>query len=147
MLALGAILVEEDAMGAWLEECIAERELVGAKPKSRPLYLRVGKPRPLRGGNWECRYEIRRLRPPRRARAYGVDALQALALALQLARQDLERLCPWAKWLDEPASRGLPMQAPILLPRKYEKRIEATIERATNRFYREMKRRDDLGGS
>ena len=127
-------------MATWLGECIAERVLEG---EGRSFCLRLGAPRRTRTGEWECRYEIRGLRPALRSQAFGVDALQALSLALHAVRNELERLCPGATWLDEPAFRGLPLQAPMLLPRKYEKRIEAVIERASNAFAREMKDRYD----
>jgi hypothetical protein len=75
----------------------------------------------------------------RRHSVFRIDALQALGLELVAIRVDLECLCPEVKWLDEEASRGIPLQAPMFLPKKYEKRIEAAIRRVGEAFYQEMK--------
>src|ERR1700761_2341873 len=62
---------------------IAERTLkldVGGRDIDMPvrIYLPVGN-----AGHWQCEYEIGWPNAPRRSAAHGIDAVQALLLALQ----------------------------------------------------------------
>jgi hypothetical protein len=78
---------------------IAEREyrLVGKDRKRYKVYLRVGKPRPIPGSDYGCVYQIVWPSGPRTRLLYGVDALQALDLALQVAHLDLVHTIPYAE--------------------------------------------------
>jgi hypothetical protein len=65
---------------------------------------------------------------------FGIDAVQALLLALQFARVVLEvNGRPQLMWLGKPGDLGLPRAIPEYLPVLARKRIEAVIDRETSR--------------
>jgi len=128
-------------MSRWLGTPVAERKLERRGDAKRAAGFRIGKPRPAREADYECRYEVFGFGSPRRMRVFGIDEVQALSLALEAVRAELQRLGTEAIWLEGPAYRGLPMTVPTYLPRKYARRVEAALERANAAFVREARRR------
>lgn len=126
-------------MSRWLGQPIAERELERAGSGRTHAGFRIGRPRPAREGHYECRYELYGFGRLRKMRIYGVDEVQALLLALEAVRGDLQRLGAEAIWLEEPAHRGLPVTVPIYLPAKYAKRVEAALAKANTAFAKEAR--------
>ncbi len=130
-------------MSRWLGEPVAERELErseGGRRRARAGF-RIGKPRPAREGDYECRYELYGFGRLRRMRIFGIDEVQALLLAIEAVRVELERLGTKAIWLEEPAYRGLPVTVPMYLPPKYAKRVEAALGRANSAFAKDARAR------
>lgn len=77
-------------MMAALDDVLAEREYdVGEGPISSAV-LRIGKPAEHPDGDWVCAVQITGLGDDRVYEAAGVDSLQALMMALQMARTQLE---------------------------------------------------------
>lgn len=73
-----------------LHDVIAEREF---EAQGRPggVTLRLGRPAPDPQGDWSCPFQTVGLgRDGEVHTAYGVDAVQALVLALQMARAQLQ---------------------------------------------------------
>ena len=68
-----------------LDVVVASRRLQVAGRGRRFLLVRFEKPRRW-GRDWTCRFEMRGLGKRTVHRAFGVDSLQALALALEIAR-------------------------------------------------------------
>ena len=77
-------------------EVIARRELtaLGRDGARHSVEVRLGKPTPSdrQGGEWACAVQIIGLGPGRIKEAFGVDAVQAIQLALRLATIDLHSL-------------------------------------------------------
>lgn len=74
--------------------------------------LLIGRPEPdpLPGGDWRCRIVIEGLDKPIDRWAFGVDAIQALGLAFEIARIQLQPhpdRAPKVSWLDH-ADLALP---------------------------------------
>ena len=126
-------------MAGWLGTLVAERSLENREQPGRKGVLRIGVPRETRSGEFECRCEIRGFGKMRRLRAYGVDGVQALTLALAAARAHLADL-EQAEFHEEPAYLGLPVVAGAHFPKKFVERIERAVERVHASFYREAKK-------
>jgi hypothetical protein len=97
-------------------DVIAERtyERAGAPGLVR-LALGRPEPDPEPGGDWRCRMVIEGLGDVIDRHAYGVDALQALGLAFEMARAHLQPSPshgPGVTWLGQ-ADLGLPRSVPI----------------------------------
>jgi hypothetical protein len=136
----------EVKMATWLGSVLAERTLhKGGRGAPGSGLLRLGRPKRVREDEYECRYEISGFGRVRRRKAYGVDELQAMSLALVALRAELKGLGGTATWLDQPAYLGLPVIVPAPFPEKFAKRLEGSIERAMERvatsFEGEMKQR------
>jgi hypothetical protein len=95
-------------MNAELGTAIAERRLRVSDSPNRAIWVRLGAPRPFPDdplSNYYCPYQITGVGDERVRYAGGVDALQALELALHLLPTELDRLrqgCPGLGWLDAP---------------------------------------------
>lgn len=74
-----------------MTELVAERELIGetAVRGRFPVRIRIGKPYPANDLDWACPVKVEGMEWPF-PDMHGVDSLQALTLALYLARQSLE---------------------------------------------------------
>lgn len=72
-----------------IKDVIAERELGVASSPPRRLVVRIGKPFQHEAGDWACETQIEGLRNGRVYQTFGVDAIQALQLALERVRIDL----------------------------------------------------------
>jgi hypothetical protein len=76
-----------------LDDIIAERHLVGRQgDQTFAVTVKIGKPVPHPDGDWECPYVISGLPSPISLRVGGVDAVQALFLALRAIGADLKFL-------------------------------------------------------
>jgi hypothetical protein len=119
-----------------LGRVIAERELVGEKNPRRRLIVRLGTPRPDRD-DWVCPYQL--LGFGRRAvrGVFGVDAFQALTLALQVIRAELvaiEQPLQWTCGL--PGDTGFGLVVHSFIGPAATERIEKMAEREALRFLR-----------
>ncbi len=112
---------------------IAIRRFAVAGEVGREVVLTLGKPRPdpKPGGDWMCSVLIEGTAKGRRRRIYGVDAIQALQLALEYARRELDASGLDLTWLDRhaPGDIGLPFSAPDGFGLAFQQRIERHIER------------------
>jgi hypothetical protein len=91
-------------------ELIAERVLVAASSAgSFEVKVRFGKPIADPKGDWACPFQITGIGSEEILKIYGIDAVQALQLAMFSAGADLERLQKDVKisFLDD-ADLGLP---------------------------------------
>ena len=111
---------------------IAVRRFSVAGEPGREVVLTIGKPRPgPRGdGAWMCSVLIEGIPPGRRRRVHGVDAIQALQMALEYARRKLDASGLGITWLDRhmPGDIGLPFFAPWSWGLPFQRRIERYIK-------------------
>ncbi len=112
---------------------IAVRRFTVADEPGREVVLTIGKPRPdpKPGGAWMCSVLIEGIPKERRRNIYGVDAIQALQLALTYARHELDASGLALTWRDPhaPGDIGLPLSAPSTYGVYFQRRIEHYIER------------------
>ncbi len=111
---------------------IAVRRFTVAGEPGREVVLTLGKPRPSLG-DWACSVLIEGLPRARRRRVHGVDALQALQLAMQHARAELDASGLDLLWLDPhtPGDVGLPLLAPVGYGLPFQRRVERYMQRAS----------------
>lgn len=109
---------------------IAVRRFTVLGEPDREVTLTLGKPRPSLG-DWACSVLIEGIPNARRRRIHGVDAVQALQLALEYARRELDRSGLALTWLDEgePGSLGLPFSAPTHHGVYFQQRMERYMDR------------------
>jgi hypothetical protein len=91
-------------------DLIAERVLVAASSSgSIEVKVRFGKPMPDPKGDWACPFQIIGIGSEEILKIYGIDAVQALQLAMFSAGADLERFQKAVKisFLDD-ADLGFP---------------------------------------
>jgi hypothetical protein len=123
---------------------IATRRLAQASSK-QPVTVELGRPRRRRTGEWACPYRIRGLVKDRSGLAYGVDSVQALHLALEAIRLDLEPFRAQLTWFrGEPGELFLPRYVPYYFGEAFALKLGKLIDeelRRENRRIRERTRR------
>jgi hypothetical protein len=120
---------------------IAERILtvVGSKARVR---VRLGKPRKDRtSGDYNCPFIIDGLGESTVQQASGIDAIQALQLAMQAIRKALHPYAKQLRWVGSPpGGLGFPMMIPEVFGVKFSQRLEGLVQRETDRFGRSLER-------
>ena len=103
----------------------------------RPVVLTIGVPQPVPGWDWGCALQITGLKTPwRRPRyVFGVDAIQALHLAMKHAGVILESTKPKLAWLGEKGYLGMPRFLPDL-PKREQDRLKSMVEREAVKFWK-----------
>jgi Domain of unknown function (DUF6968) len=123
-----------------LGRVVARRNLCEKGAVNATVTVSIGLPRPdrrSRYGDWECPYLIEGIGPAKVGRAGGVDALQALMLAIQCARAMLEHSGRSIFWLDPDLGPDIPELVPSALGKRFRERVRLSIERETVRAWRE----------
>ena len=119
---------------------IAERVLVRAGRRKGQLTVRLGAPKKAQDVDWVCPYQIVGLRDSKVGTAYGVDALQALMMALEKIRVRLEKAGSGYTWLGgEEGDAGFPRLVPIYFGAAFATRINQQIDRELERFGKALK--------
>ena len=103
----------------------------------KPVVLTIGVPRRVPGSDWGCALQITGLPNELRRPQYvfGIDALQALYLAMKRADAVLQAAKPRLVWLGEKGDLGLPKFLPEL-PKPQRDRLEAIMEREARKLLR-----------
>ena len=119
---------------------IAARRIFKA-PSGKPVVVTLGVPQAVPGSDWGCPMQITGLntiwRRPRYV--FGIDGLQALHLAMKCADAELLSSKLKLEWLGQTADLGMPKFLPSL-PRPYQDRLEAMVEREATKFWRSIER-------
>jgi hypothetical protein len=127
-------------MGKSFPARIAARR-VFKSPDGRPVVLTIGVPEPVPGSDWGCALQITGLdtgwRRPRYA--FGIDALQALHLAMLCAGTVLESTRMKLEWLGQTEDLGMPRFLPTFPP-PYRDRFQAILDREATRLWRRIER-------
>jgi hypothetical protein len=111
-------------------EVIARRILEGEPPSRRRYEVCLFGPEPVDSSDWRCGYHISgiRMRSPRYA--FGVDAFQALIMALEGIRHDLKEVGSTWTWLGgEAGDLGFPRHVTIAFGPTIARRIDRLIDR------------------
>ncbi|MGH2608961.1 MAG: DUF6968 family protein [Tepidiformaceae bacterium] len=120
---------------------IATRELTIHGPKgARRVVLRIGKPRRQGTGAWACPFRIAGLGRQGVDRAYGEDAVQALQLALEVIRIQLDTSERSVTWLGLPVAVAFPRQI-LSGDVTLAVRLTRLVDREVIRWTRERSRR------
>lgn len=122
-----------------IEVVIARRVLASEPPSQRKYEVRIGKPEPDGAGDWRCAYHVRGIgmRSPRYA--FGVDSVQALILALNAVRSDLEAAGDACHWVGgERGDSGFPRYVPAAFGLRFSRRINCMIDREVTRHCKKL---------
>lgn len=104
---------------------IATRQLRTASTPSRSVVVRLFAPQQ-EGNNWSCVFEIATDRTEQ-TRAFGVDSMQALQMAIEGIRVTLQSLPEPLVWLDELGFLGFPMSVSIAWGLSVQRALEAKL--------------------
>jgi uncharacterized protein DUF6968 len=116
---------------------IAHRVLKEKGPRGKEVVIHLGRPRRGSKAAWECPFLIDGLGEKTVQTAPGVDALQALLLAIAGIRANLDRARRELTWLDDDElGPDIPRFIPTQYGRLFEERIRQVIERDTDRYWR-----------
>lgn len=111
---------------------IAVRRLAVVGEPGRELIVTIGKPRPdpKPGGDWMCSFLVEGLPRTRRRAAHGVDALQALLMAVEGVRATLDASGLQLAWEGgEPGDTGIPRTVPLFYGLDFAQKIGRHIDR------------------
>src|SRR6266853_5204803 len=117
-----------------LDQVIARRMLTEYTGDSiREVAVSIGAPRPHPKGDWECPFAIESYGQSKVEFAGGVDALQALLMAIEEVRTRLDQTGCRFEWLgpDLGWGAGIPRQVPMGYGKRFEKRLNQVIESET----------------
>jgi hypothetical protein len=121
-----------------LGQVIARRMLTEYTGDSiREVSVSIGAPRPHPKGDWECPFAIESSGQSKVEFAGGVDALQALLMAIEGVRTRLDQTGCRFEWLgpDLGWGAGIPRQVPMGYGKRFENRLNQVIESATARHW------------
>jgi uncharacterized protein DUF6968 len=108
-------------------------------PSRRPVLVELDAPSQRRGGEWACAYRIKGLGRTRAGRSHGTDSLQALQLAIEAVRRELEPFGPRLTWSGEAGELGLPAPVPDYFGGEFRRRMERLVQLETEREARRLK--------
>jgi hypothetical protein len=119
-----------------LRDPIASRQLELAGAQRRFVRVRFDRPRRSPPRAWVCAFEIAGLGGRKRYRAFGADGVQALLLAIELARLTLKNggVRIHGAWADE--SGGFPRYVPSLFGRGFAEHLGRLIDGEVERVAR-----------
>ena len=76
----------------------------------------------------------------RAGRVSGADGIEALLLAVEAVRRELEPFGPRLTWTGEPGELGLPTAVPDFLGAEFRRRVEGIVRSETERETRQLHR-------
>lgn len=125
---------------------IAVRQLRRAGPQPKAVTVKLGKPRRSKEIDWECPFSISGLGIRGIQYGRGVDAIQALSMALEGVRVLLERSGARLSWIGgQPGDAGFDRIVPNFFGPKFSKRLNRIIDREVERFCRSIERKHRHG--
>ena len=124
-------------MAQRLSQPIAVRTL-HLLPSRRPVVLELEAPVARRAGAWVCTYRVTGLGRARAGRATGGDGLEALLLAVDAVRRELEPFEGRLTWTGEPGELGLPTAVPDFLGADFRRRVARMVRAETERETRRL---------
>jgi hypothetical protein len=110
---------------------VAQRVLTDAADPKKESVVTLGMPRRVSPEEWQCPARVEGLKPkPILGVMSGIDALQALLLAVEFLRLQLSGRRP--AWVTDSVlctAGGIPRQVPANYGEKFDKRVSILIER------------------
>lgn len=124
-------------------EWIAERTLRVGTGRGR-ISVRLEKPRQLSDQEWTSRVEIRKGKTKAilDRDVSGADAFQSLMIALDVIRDELDKLPGPITWEDQaPGDVGFPRFVTPVFGFEFQRRLESILETQTKRRFAQIERR------
>lgn len=122
-------------------EVTCEREL-GEDGPGTIVLVRLGKPEEVAEGEFRCAFQLQGLGNSQVQYAHGVDGFQALQMAMEGIRNDLEKSGRSFSWQGgEAGDTGFPRAVPAFYGTEFSQRINRLIDEEVERFAREAQER------
>ena len=118
-----------------LGHVVARRVLTESGLERRKVTISIGAPRRHPRVDWECPFLIDGIGDSRVRKAGGVDALQALVMAIEGIRVTLEGTGRGLVWLYPKVGPDIPRYIPTAYGRRFEERMNLAIEREMKRVW------------
>jgi hypothetical protein len=118
---------------------VAERHFKVAENPDRIIVVSIGipTPDPDPAGDWRCAFHVEGIESGGPFDAHGVDALQAMLLAIEASRTVLDASGLTLSWMGgESNNTGIPHMIPLSLPAATRRSIERYIVCRVNVFAR-----------
>ena len=122
-----------------LGRVVARRFLSEKEFPRRKIAVSIGLPRPdqqHKGVNWECPFVIEGIGRSKVQKAFGADSMQALILAIQGIRVNLEQSGRDLYWGDPEIGVDFPLNVPTSWGKGLVEKVRLAIERETVRVWR-----------
>ena len=120
---------------------MAVRRLYIPGQPARIVTVRIGIPRRLRRGwDWGCPVELGGLKGSRLRYVFGVDAFQAIHLALEYIAIRISAATPRPYWIEAADGGGFTRAIPGVLPLAIQAQLQGMIDRAVKRWANKGKR-------
>jgi hypothetical protein len=103
--------------------------------------VELARPRRRRTGEFECPYRVRGLGRTKVGRALGGDSVQALQLAFEAVRLELEPHAAILTWYGACGETGFPQYVPYSFGGRFRKRLETLVNREIEREARRLEHR------
>jgi len=109
-------------------EIVGTRDLITASKKV--VSIEIGKPEKRKEDEFACPFQVNGLGDSRLQYAYGMDAIQALVMALDGIRVTLEKNGESVTWLGgDEGEHGIPRFVPQFFGAGFSKHIELIIDK------------------
>lgn len=118
-------------------QTLAVRKLRDAGRGNRSITITLGLPRRA-GKDWLCPYGITGLGKRISKDVFGVDAIQAILLAMEAIRLDLEKTGRRLSWLGEDGETGFPRLVPTFFGAEFAARVNRIIDLEVSRLARAL---------
>jgi hypothetical protein len=127
-------------MDTKLKSPIATRHLARTDTGAA-VTVQLGIPRGRRTGEFECPYRVRGFGRAKIGRALGEDSVQALQLAFEAVRLELEPHAAILTWYGARGETGFPQYVPYTFGARFRKRLETMVNREIDREARRLENR------
>jgi hypothetical protein len=118
-----------------LGSVIASRVLTQMGPQLQQIIVSIGRPRRRSKAEWECPFLVDGLEGSAVQTAGGVDSMQALQMAIEGVRVNLERSGHRFVWLERETGSEIPRYVPTQYGPRFEARLNRMIEYQAKRFW------------
>jgi hypothetical protein len=118
-----------------MEPLLARRILHVEGAPQREVTISIGLPRHL-GTYWQCPFLVERDGNSEVQTVGGEDALQALLVAINCLRNELDKTGLPLIWMSPELGADIPRFVPMGYGREFERRLDGLIEHEINRFWR-----------
>lgn len=132
-------------MSVEIKNALCRRRFTVAGDPGRIIVATVGLPEPDPAGDWRCPFSVEGVAGGGPFDAHGIDALQAVLLAIEGTRKVLDDSRLTLSWNGgDSDDTGIPHMIPLFLPATIRRSMERSIDRQAKAFARRSRLRMSL---
>jgi hypothetical protein len=121
-------------------EWIVSRTLID-EDSDEKVVIALGRPQQVSDDEWSCAFSTNVASPEKMQQAHGVDAFQALLLAIEGIHSALSRSGQRLNWIAEPGDTGIPRLTPTSFGLAFRQRVERMLDDEISRHTEEGRQR------